>query len=225
MPWNDLISMFPNWVRDIFKSFPSFIQNVFKCPPGPSVYFATSDSSSHQWVASQLQPQVDTSEARAVLLEKIVPERPLAPQIRRGLDSANVLNIVERADEKRFVTRNPVGGYDLLCQEFDKGGSGDKKCGGQLRRIEMLLINGTCHGWRSALFATGGWAVTCEGLGARQRVFKEFVSHLVCRQGSFPAGTVIHDVPAASAQDLPLADAQGLVSYLASRPRTSYATC
>jgi hypothetical protein len=57
------------------------------------------------------------------------------------------------------------------------------------------------------------------GVGQRDVAFGAFVRHLVCRETAFPAGTVVRDVPAAVAQDLPLADAQGLESHLASGAR------
>jgi hypothetical protein len=127
-----------------------------------SIVFATSDSILHRWLASLLQPQVGGSKAEVALLDTIVPGRAIQPEIMTVLASAKTMYIVERADEKRFVPRNPLGGYDVRLRAFSTlafGGEVRHHGGrGQLRHIEVLLVNGTCNGWCSLLDAAG-WAI------------------------------------------------------------------
>jgi hypothetical protein len=165
------------------------------------------------------------------LLDTVVPGWVFSSETRRALDSANTVYIVERADEKRFVPRNPIGGYEALLRVISARKEGNHE--EQTRRIEVLLVNGTCSGWQSLLHAAG-WTVPaagtpqeaagvgagCEedaagsrgGASRRAAAFGAFVRHLVCREAAFPAATVFRDVPAAVARDLPPAEVQLLAS-------------
>ena len=200
-----------------------------------TIVFATTDSISHRWLAHLIhhQQQVGT-ELSLSLLDRLVPGRTILAEVSSIFASVDKLYIVERVEGKRFTPRNPLGGYsELLHAFFTKSPSSS----GSRGKVELLLVNSTCAGWRSLLFSAGwgGADMTgpspAEGLnaessstgpgcedpeseedavgvrgGSRRRAaaFEAFVRHVVCSQAVFPAGTVVHDVPAAVAAELSL---------------------
>ena len=189
--------------------------------PTPKTVFASSDSISYRWLSDlHHRPPLGAEAAEAVaLLGRLVPGRDLAPEAQRILSSADTIYIVERADERRFAPRNPLGGYDALLRAA--GGKG---------RIAVLLVNGTCAGWR-LLLDRAGWGIlqgdaalpdppgrdaagesaagsryVCEdddtsaddagARGRRAAVFGAFADRLVCHEAAFPPGTALLDLPA-----------------------------